>query len=115
MSKTAVKAIPEGMHTLTPHLICAGASDAIEFYKKAFSAVELTRLATHNGKLIHAVIRIGDSALMLVDEAFLRLLLRVPCAESALRELPRRHSMAGLHCWKRPRAPTPAPLGPRSW
>ncbi len=64
----AVKPIPEGMHSLTPHLICAGASDAIEFYKKAFNAIELTRLATPDGKLIHAVIRIGDSALMLVDE-----------------------------------------------
>ncbi len=64
----AVKPIPDGMHSLTPHLICAGASDAIEFYKKAFNAVELTRLATPDGKLIHAVVRIGDSALMLVDE-----------------------------------------------
>jgi PhnB protein len=68
MTKTAVKAIPEGMHSLTPHLICAGASDAIAFYAKAFNAVEATRLPGPQGKLIHAVVRIGDSALMLVDE-----------------------------------------------
>jgi PhnB protein len=68
MTKTAVKAIPEGMHTLTPHLICAGAADAIGFYAKAFNAVEVTRLPGPNGKLIHAVVRIGDSTLMMVDE-----------------------------------------------
>jgi len=64
-----VKPIPEGMHSVTPHLTCAGAADAIEFYKKAFGAVELARLPGPNGKLMHAMIRIGDSAVMLVDEA----------------------------------------------
>jgi hypothetical protein len=34
MSKPAVKPVPEGMHTLTPHLVCAGAADAIKFYEK---------------------------------------------------------------------------------
>jgi uncharacterized glyoxalase superfamily protein PhnB len=63
------KPIPQGMHTVTPHLICAGAADAIEFYKKAFGAVELARLPGANGKLMHAMLRIGDSAVMLVDEA----------------------------------------------
>jgi uncharacterized glyoxalase superfamily protein PhnB len=56
------------MHSVTPHLVCAGAADAIEFYKKAFGAVELARLPGPQGKLMHAVIRIGDSAVMLVDE-----------------------------------------------
>lgn len=68
MTKPAVKPIPDGMHSLTPHLICAGAADAIAFYVKAFNAVELTRLPGPQGKLIHAMVRIGDSALMLVDE-----------------------------------------------
>lgn len=68
MSKPAVKPIPDGMHSLTPHLVCAGAADAIEFYVKAFNAVELARLPGPPGKLAHAMIRIGDSALMLVDE-----------------------------------------------
>ena len=68
MSKPQVKPIPEVMHTVTPHLICAGAADAIEFYKKAFNAVELGRVPGPQGKLLHALIRIGDSTVMLVDE-----------------------------------------------
>lgn len=54
--------------TVTPHLVCAGAADAIEFYKKAFGAEEVMRLAGPNGKLMHAAIRIGDASIMLVDE-----------------------------------------------
>ena len=68
MSRKQVKPVPDGMRTVTPHLICAGAADAIEFYKKAFRAVEMGRMAGPNGKLMHAHIRIGDSAVMLVDE-----------------------------------------------
>jgi PhnB protein len=60
--------IPEGMHTVTPHLVCAGAADAIEFYKKAFNATETARMPGPNGKLMHAAVRIGDSTVMLVDE-----------------------------------------------
>jgi len=63
-----VKAVPEGMHSVTPHLICAGAAKAIEFYKKAFGAVEGGRLPGPDGRIMHAQIRIGDSAVMLVDE-----------------------------------------------
>jgi PhnB protein len=68
MSSSAVKPIPEGMHTLTPHLICDGAAQAIDFYTRAFGAVEQTRLPGPNGKLMHAALKIGDSTLMLVDE-----------------------------------------------
>ena len=64
----SVKPIPDGMHTVTPHLVCAGAADAIEFYKKAFNAVEVGRLPGPQGRLMHAAIRIGDSHVMLVDE-----------------------------------------------
>ncbi|QXP82919.1 VOC family protein [Methylococcus sp. ANG] len=63
-----LKPIPDGMHSVTPHLICAGAADAIAFYKKAFDAVELMRVQTQQGKLVHGCIRIGDSAVMLADE-----------------------------------------------
>jgi uncharacterized glyoxalase superfamily protein PhnB len=63
-----VKPIPDGMHSVTPHLVCAGAADAIEFYKKAFGAVDLGRLPGPKGRLMHAAIRIGDSTVMLVDE-----------------------------------------------
>jgi uncharacterized glyoxalase superfamily protein PhnB len=63
-----VKPVPEGMRTVTPHLVCAGAAEAIEFYKRAFGAVEIARLPGPQGKLMHAMIRIGDSVVMLVDE-----------------------------------------------
>jgi len=62
------KPIPDGMRSLTPHLVCNGAAAAIEFYKKAFGAVEEFRLPGPDGRLMHAQVRIGDSALMLVDE-----------------------------------------------
>ena len=68
MSKTVVKPIPDGMHTVTPHLVCAGAADAIEFYKKAFNAVDLGRMMGPQGKLLHGAVRIGDSTVMLADE-----------------------------------------------
>lgn len=68
MTQSAVKPIPDGMHSVTPHLVCAGAADAIEFYKKAFNAKEEARLPGPDGKLMHAMISIGDSAVMLVDE-----------------------------------------------
>jgi uncharacterized glyoxalase superfamily protein PhnB len=68
MANTAVKPIPEDMHSVTPHLVCAGAAEAIEFYKKAFKAVEKVRMPGPGGKLMHAAVRIGDSTLMLVDE-----------------------------------------------
>ena len=62
----AVKPVPEGYHTATPYLIIEGAADAIEFYKQAFGATELLRLAL-DGKIGHAVIKIGDSPIMLAD------------------------------------------------
>jgi len=64
----AANPIPNDMHSVTPHRVCAGAAEAIEFYKKAFDAIELGRFRGPQGKLIHALIRIGDSSVMLVDE-----------------------------------------------
>ena len=63
-----VEPIPQHMHSVTPHLVCDGAADAIEFYKKAFGAVEGGRMQTPDGKIMHAEVRIGDSTVMLVDE-----------------------------------------------
>ena len=63
-----VRAIPDGMHSVTPHLVCDGAAAAIEFYKKAFGAIEVARLPGPDGRLMHAQLRIGDSAVMLVDQ-----------------------------------------------
>lgn len=60
--------IPQGVHSVTPHLVCAGAADAMTFYAKAFNAQELMRLPGPDGKLMHGCIRIGDSMVMLVDE-----------------------------------------------
>lgn len=67
-SSKTVKSIPDGMHSVTPHLVCDGAAAAIEFYKKAFDATEVGRMAGPDGRLMHAQITIGDSAVMLVDE-----------------------------------------------
>lgn len=60
--------LPDGMHVLSPHLVCAGAADAITFYKKAFGATEMVRLPVPDGKLMHASIRVNGSSVMLVDE-----------------------------------------------
>ena len=66
MSK--VKAIPDGMRSLTPHLVCRGAAAAIDFYGRAFGAIEQFRLPGPDGRLVHACVLIGDSQLFLVDE-----------------------------------------------
>jgi uncharacterized glyoxalase superfamily protein PhnB len=56
------------MHQLSPHLVCAGAADAIAFYAAAFDATELVRLAAPDGTLMHASVSINGSSVMLVDE-----------------------------------------------
>jgi PhnB protein len=63
-----IKAIPDGMTAVTPHLVCAGAAEAIAFYKAAFNAVEEGRLPGPGGKIIHAQVRVGGAPVMLVDE-----------------------------------------------
>src|SRR5580658_8276280 len=63
-------AIPEGHHAITPYLICDGAAQAIDFYKKVFGATELVRMGgQEKGKVGHAEIQIGDSRIMMADEA----------------------------------------------
>lgn len=64
----AVRPIPEGYRTVTPHLVCEHAAEAIEFYKKAFSAVEIARMPGPDGKIMHAELRIGDSPIMLAQD-----------------------------------------------
>ena len=64
-----VKPIPEGFHTLTPHLVVRDASQAIEFYKRAFGAEVLSINHGPEGKsVMHAEVKIRDSILMLIDE-----------------------------------------------
>jgi len=60
--------IPEGLHTITPHLTVKGAAQAIEFYKKAFGAVERNRMADPKGLIMHASLKIGESSFFLNDE-----------------------------------------------
>ena len=68
MTQSNVKPIPDDMHSVTPHLICEGAAAAIDFYVKAFGAVECARLPGPGGKLMHGMVRINGSAVMLADE-----------------------------------------------
>jgi len=70
-----IKSIPDGYHSVTPYLSIKGAAEAIEFYKRAFSATELFRLVAPNGEIGHAEIKIGDSPIMLAD----------PCEEGPFR------------------------------
>ena len=60
--------IPDAYRTATPYIIVNGASRAIDFYKAAFGATEVVRLAGPRGKVMHAEIRIGDATVMLADE-----------------------------------------------
>lgn len=69
-----VTSIPEGFHSVTPYLIIQRAAEALEFYKRAFNAVEMYRLAAPGGEIGHADIMIGDSHVMLAD----------PCQESPI-------------------------------
>ena len=61
------KPIPDGYHTVTPHIAVDGAADAIEYYKKAFGAKERMRMEGPGGMIAHAEIEIGDSLVMLSD------------------------------------------------
>ncbi|MGH8479780.1 MAG: VOC family protein [Gammaproteobacteria bacterium] len=85
-----VRPTPDGYHSVTPYLSIKGASEAIEFYKRAFGAAELFRLVAPNGEIGHAEIRIGDSHIMLADS----------CDEGAFRS-PRSlsGSSVGLHVY----------------
>lgn len=68
MEAQSKDAARDGQNAVTPHLICAGAADAIGFYKEAFGAVEMVRLPGKDGKLIHACVAINGSPVMLADE-----------------------------------------------
>jgi PhnB protein len=70
-----VKPIPDGYHAVTAYLIVSDAAKAIEFYKQAFNATEIARMARPDGKLMHADLQIGDSRIMIADE----------CPEMAMR------------------------------
>ena len=87
--------LPSGFHTLTAHLTVDGAAQYIEFLKRAFDAIELTRSPAADGRLLNARVGIGDSVVMLNDvfpefggEAYrsgraVRLTLYLPDADAA--------------------------------
>ena len=62
------KPIPDGYHAITPYLIVSGGAKALEFYARAFGAIERERMQDASGKIRHAEISIGDSRVMLADE-----------------------------------------------
>jgi PhnB protein len=62
------KPIPDGFHGATPYMCVADAAKAIEFYKQAFGATEVMRLAEPSGKIGHAELKIGEALIMLADE-----------------------------------------------
>ena len=66
------KPIPDGCHTITPHLVIKGAADAIEFYKQALGAEEVYNMPfpgpDGQTRIGHAELRIGDSLIFLADE-----------------------------------------------
>jgi PhnB protein len=65
----SVSPVPTGYHNLTPYLVVDGAAAALAWYTKAFNAREMMRLAAPGEKIGHAEIEIGDSRIMLADEA----------------------------------------------
>ena len=63
----ATSTVTKGLHTVTPFLTLDNAAQAIDWYKKALGAVEKSRMQGPDGKIMHAEIHIGDSAIMLMD------------------------------------------------
>lgn len=65
----AVNPIPEGYHAVTPYLVVHDGAGALAFYARAFGARELFRMPRPDGRVSHAELQIGDSRVMLADEA----------------------------------------------
>ena len=88
----AVKAIPEGHHTVTPYLTVRGATKVIDFLKQAFDAETTYELKLADGMIMHAEVKIGDSYVMIAEENDMAkatpssLYLYVPDVDSAYRQ-----------------------------
>ncbi len=63
----SVKAIPEGMHTVTPFMVVAGANELIRFIEQSFDGKTTSIMKTQDGKVMHASVQIGDSQVMITD------------------------------------------------
>jgi PhnB protein len=68
MSSSKVRPVPEGFHTITPHLVIHGATAAIEFYKKALGAQAIMCMPGPGGKVMHAELKVGNSIFFLADD-----------------------------------------------
>src|SRR5512143_2561794 len=68
MTQSTVKAIPEGIHTITPHIVVREAGRATERYKEGLGAKERGRIPLACGKFMQIEVWFGDSAVMLADE-----------------------------------------------
>jgi PhnB protein len=68
VTRSSVKAIPDGLHTITPHIVVRDAARAAEWYKQAFGAEERSRVPLPGGKLMSVELWFGDSAVMVADE-----------------------------------------------
>lgn len=68
MTQSTVKAIPDGIHTITPHIVIRDAGRAAEWYKQALGAEERGRIPVPGGKFMQIELRFGDSAVMIADE-----------------------------------------------
>jgi PhnB protein len=69
MTEPAVRPVPEGIHTLTPHIVVRGAARAAEWYAEALGAEEQSRIPVPGGKLMSVELRFGDSTVMVADES----------------------------------------------
>jgi PhnB protein len=68
MTQPDVKAVPDGIHTITPHIVVRNAARAAEWYKEALGAEERGRIPVPGGKFMQIELWFGDSAVMLADE-----------------------------------------------
>ena len=68
MTSSSVKAIPDGIHTITPHIVIRDADRAAEWYKRALGAEERGRIPVPGGKFMQIELWFGDSAVMIADE-----------------------------------------------
>jgi PhnB protein len=61
--------IPDGFRRVTPRLVVSDGHGAIEFYARAFGAEEVgERFTDPDGRVIHAVVKIGDSMVMITED-----------------------------------------------
>jgi len=68
MAQNEIQAIPDGMHTVNPHIVVRGAARAVEWYAEALGAEEQSRVPVPGGKLMSVELRFGDSTVMVADE-----------------------------------------------